>query len=402
MHLTQPLTNKFLHMENQINTKRLFLASSIALIVTAMSFALRARLETVFGPNGYGLTQEEIGWAFAPAFWGFTLAMIIGGPLVDYLGIKRIIWTAFFFHTIGIIGTLIARDFWTLFLGTLAIGIGNGLVEASLNPMIASMFPNDKIKMLNKFHVWFPGGIVIGAIVGYLLMDVLNLSWQVYVAILFIPLGLYGFLFFGQKVPQTERVEMGVSNKNMWKAVTTPLFLIMAFLMLFTAATELGTNQRIESLLKGSGVSALLILAFINGIMAIGRNFAGPIVKKLSTRGLLLFSAIFAFLGLIWLSYAQGYSTFVAAAVFAVGICYFWPTMIGFVSENIPESGALGLSIMGGMGFLSVSIVLPVMGRFLDLSGSGAETLRYMAVLPAFLIIAFGILYVSHRKKSNS
>ncbi len=398
----QLLMNKFLLMENQINSKRLFLASAIALIVTAMSFALRARLETVFGTNGYGLTQEEIGWAFAPAFWGFTLAMIIGGPLVDYLGIKRIIWTAFFFHTIGIIGTIIARDFWTLFLGTLAIGIGNGLVEASLNPMIASMFPNDKIKMLNKFHVWFPGGIVIGAIAGYLLMDMLNLSWQVYVAVLFIPLALYGFLFFGQKVPQTERVEMGVSNKNMWKAVVTPLFLIMAFLMLFTAATELGTNQRIESLLKGSGVSALLILAFINGIMAIGRNFAGPIVKKLSTRGLLLFSAIFAFLGLIWLSYAQGYSTFVAAAVFAVGICYFWPTMIGFVSENIPESGALGLSIMGGMGFLSVSIVLPVMGRFLDLSGSGAETLRYMAVLPAFLIIAFGILYLSYRKKAKT
>ena len=206
--------------------------------------------------------------------------------------------------------------------------------------------------MLNKFHVWFPGGIVIGAIIGYLLMDKLNLSWQIYVAVLFIPLALYGILFFGQKVPQTERVEMGVSNKNMWKAVVTPLFLVMVFLMLFTAATELGTNQRIESLLKGSGVSALLILAFINGIMAVGRNFAGPIVHKLSTRGLLLFSAIFAFLGLIWLSYAQGYTTFVAAAVFAVGICYFWPTMIGFVSENIPESGALGLSLMGGMGFL--------------------------------------------------
>lgn len=389
-------------MKKQINSKRLFIASCIALIVTAISFALRARLETVFGPDGYGLTQEEIGWAFAPAFWGFTLAMIIGGPLVDYLGIKRIIWTAFFFHTIGIIGTIVARDFWALFLGTLAIGIGNGMVEASLNPMITSMFPNDKIKMLNKFHVWFPGGIVIGAIIGYLLMDKLNLSWQIYVAVLFIPLALYGILFFGQKVPQTERVEMGVSNKNMWKAVVTPLFLVMVFLMLFTAATELGTNQRIESLLKGSGVSALLILAFINGIMAVGRNFAGPIVHKLSTRGLLLFSAIFAFLGLIWLSYAQGYTTFVAAAVFAVGICYFWPTMIGFVSENIPESGALGLSLMGGMGFLSASIVLPVMGRFMDLSGSGAETLRYMAVLPAFLIVAFGLLYFLNRKKVNS
>ncbi|MDX2443513.1 MAG: MFS transporter [Bacteroidales bacterium] len=387
-------------MKDKINSNRLFIASCIALIVTAISFALRARLETVFGPDGYGLTQEEIGWAFAPAFWGFTLAMIIGGPLVDYLGIKRIIWTAFFFHTIGIIGTIVARDFWTLFSGTLAIGIGNGMVEASLNPMITSMYPKEKIKMLNRFHVWFPGGIVIGAILGYLLMDKLNLSWQVYVAFLFIPLVLYGILFMGQKVPQTERVEMGISYKNMWKAVVTPLFLIMAFLMLFTAATELGTNQRIESLLKGSGVSGLLVLAFINGIMAIGRSFAGPIVHKLSTRGLLLFSAIFAFIGLMWLSYAQGYMTFVAAAVFAVGICYFWPTMIGFVSENIPESGALGLSLMGGLGFLSASIVLPVMGRFLDLSGSGAETLKYMAILPAFLILAFSLLYFYHRKNT--
>ncbi len=386
-------------MINQINSKRLFFASCIALIVTAISFALRARLETVFGPEGYGLTQEQIGWAFAPAFWGFTLAMFIGGPLVDYLGIKRILWAAFICHLIGITVTILARDFWTLFLGTLAIGIGNGMVEASLNPMIASMFPNKKVKMLNRFHVWFPGGIVIGAVLGYLIMDKLNLYWQIYVAILFIPLVLYGILFFGQKMPVTERVEMGVSNKNMWKAIITPLFLIMGFLMLFTASTELGTNQRIESLLKGSGVSALLVLAFINGIMAIGRSFAGPIVMKLSIRGLLLSSAVFAFLGLIWLSYAQGYSIFIAAAVFAIGICYFWPTMIAFVSENIPESGALGLSLMGGLGFLATAIVLPIMGKFMDLSGSGSETLRYMAILPAFLIIAFGLLYFTQKKK---
>jgi MFS family permease len=389
-------------MTNQINSKRLFYASCIALVVTACSFALRARLETVFGPDGYGLTLQEIGWALGPAFWGFTLAMFIGGPLVDYLGIKRIIWTAFICHALGITGTILASNFWTLFLGTLAIGIGNGMIEASLNPMIASMFPNEKVKMLNRFHVWWPAGIVIGAIIGYLVMDKLNLSWHVYVAMLFVPLVIYGVMFFGQKIPQTERVEMGVSNKDMWKAVITPLFILMAILMLLSAATELGTNQRIESLLKGTGVSALLVLAFISGIMAIGRVFAGPIVKKLSTRGMLFFSAVFSFLGLIWLSYAQGYSTFIAAAVFAVGICYFWPTMLGFVSENIPESGALGLSLMGGLGFLSAAIVLPIMGKFMDISGSGVETLRYMAVLPAILIIAFGLLYITHKKKTKT
>jgi MFS family permease len=389
-------------MSEQINKKRLFAASCIALIVTAISFALRARLETIFGPDGYGLTREQTGWALAPAFWGFTLSMFIGGPLVDYLGIKRIVWSAFFFHAVGLAVTILATNFWTLFLGTLSVGIGNGFVEASLNPMIASMYPKQKIKMLNIFHAWYPGGILIGAVVGYFLMDRLNISWQIFVGILFIPLMIYGFLFLGQKVPVIERIEMGVSNREMWKSVISPLFLVMGFLMLFTAATEVSTSQRLESLLKDAGVSALLVLAFITGIMAVGRLFAGPMVKIFSTRGLLWISAVISFIGLIWLSYSEGVTTFIAAAVFAVGVCYFWPTMIGFVSEYIPESGALGLALMGGLGQLSAAFGLPILGRIMDLSGSGAETLRYMAFLPAFLIIAFGILYFAHKRKNHT
>jgi fucose permease len=233
-------------------------------------------------------------------------------------------------------------------------------------------------------------------------MDRLNISWQIYVATLFIPLLIYGFLFLGQKVPVIERIEMGVTDKQMWKSVISPLFLVMGTLMLFTAATEVSTSQRMESLLKDAGVSALLVLAFITGIMAVGRTFAGPIVKIFSSRGLLWISAVISFIGLIWLSYSHGATTFISAAVFAIGVCYFWPTMIGFVSENIPESGALGLSLMGGLGHLSVAFVLPAMGRILDFSGSGAETLRYMAVLPAFLIVAFGFLYFSHNRKKNT
>ena len=98
--------------------------------------------------------------------------------------------------------------------------------------------------------------------------------------------------------------------------------------------------------------------------MVVGRGFAGVVVHQLSTAGMLLFSAIFSTVGLYWLSMAEGSTTFAAAAVFAVGVCYFWPTMLSFVSEKIPQSGALGLSVMGGLGMFSVSILLPVMGRF--------------------------------------
>ena len=228
-----------------INRNRLFLASCFALITTSMTFAIRARLETVFGPEGVGLTLEQIGWAFTPAFWGFTLAMIIGGPLVDTLGMKKITWLAFIAHAIGIVATLFASSQTSLFMATLFVGIGNGMVEAALNPLVASMYPKEKTKMLNRFHVWFPGGIVIGSVVGYLIMDQMGLSWQVMVGTLFIPLIIYGVLFLGQKFPVTERVEMGISNSQMYSTLGNPLFIFIAFCMLLTAGTELGTNQRI-------------------------------------------------------------------------------------------------------------------------------------------------------------
>ncbi len=378
---------------------RLFIASCIALVVTSMTFAIRARLETVFGPEGVGLSLEQIGYAFTPAFWGFTLAMIIGGPLVDTLGIKRITQFAFFSHLIGVVLTLFATNLTTLFTATLFIGIGNGMVEAALNPMVASLYPEQKTKMLNRFHVWFPGGIVIGAFLGYIIMDVMNLNWQVMVATLFIPLLLYGYLFTGQKFPRTERVEMGVSNSRMWKSIFTPLFLFMGFCMLLTAATELGTNQRIESLLSSSGVVPLLVLAFINGIMAIGRAFAGPIAHRLKPSGMLLFSAIFSFLGLWAFTQFSGSMTFVAAGIFAIGITFFWPTMISFIAENIPESGALGLAVIGGLGMLSVSIVLPIMGYILD-GATGIDALKLISILPGVLILLFaGLYYHMHKRK---
>jgi len=384
----------------QVNKKRLFLASCLALITTAMTFAIRARLETVFGPDGVGLSLEQLGYAFAPAFFGFTIAMIIGGPLVDLLGIKKITWLAFITHAVGIVLTLMADSMTSLFVATLFIGIGNGFVEAALNPMIASMFPNEKTKMLNRFHVWFPGGIVIGSLLGWLIMDVLGLSWQAMVATLFIPLVIYGLLFFGQKIPVTERVQLGISNKKMFSSVLNPLFLFMVLCMFLTAASELGTTQRIESLLKESVAAPLLVLAFINGIMALGRLFAGQVVHKLKPSGMLLYSAIFTFVGLWLLTITSGGMTFVAAAVFAIGVTFFWPTMLGFVAEYLPETGALGLSIMGGAGMFSVSIVLPIMGNLMD-NASASEALRTMSILPAILIVAFLGLNVYMNKRNK-
>ena len=383
-------------MTTIINSSKLFYASKIALIATAMTFAVRANLISDIG-NEFSISNKDMGIVFGTAFWGFTLSIIIGGSLCAYFGLKNLLKLAFAAHISGILLTIFYTGFWSLFGSTLLIGIANGFVEAACNPLVANLFPNDKTKRLNQFHVWFPGGIVIGGLVAYV-MTKYGLNWQIQTATILIPTLIYGFLFLKDPLPQLATTDQHQSsNIKMLKSCISPLFFIMVISMLLTAATELGTNQWITELLSNTGVSAILLLVFINGLMAIGRSFAGSFEKLLSPPGMLLFSAFFTTLGLILLSSVTGYLLFGAATVFAIGICFFWPTMLGFVSEYLPETGAIGLSIMGGDGMLSVATVLPFIGDIYDVHG-GVMTLRYVAILPAFLVIVFGLLYTFKSK----
>src|SRR6187455_1011454 len=245
-----------------VNKNQLFLASRIALIVTAITFAYRAALEGTWGTE-FNLTKEQIGWIFSPAFWGFTLAMIFGGPLCDILGMKRLVGLAFIGHVSGIIIYLVAKDATMLFIGTVCIGIGNGMVEAACNPLVVSLYPENKTTMLNRFHVWFPGGNVIGGLLDYIVLTQLNLDWRLLIIPLFIAVVIYGFMFLKLKFPETERVTSGVSTGDMFKACLNPLFLIMIVCMFLTAATELGTTTWILALLQGTNVSGILVLVFI-------------------------------------------------------------------------------------------------------------------------------------------
>ncbi len=399
-------------MQANINRNRLFIASCIALIVTSMTFAIRAGLLGTLGAQ-FGLTDTQLGWVNSMAFLGFPIAMLIGGPLCDIIGMGRLLVFAFIAHIAGLLLTIYAQGFWTLFISTFLIGFANGMVEAACNPLVTSMYTTEKTKMLNRFHMWFPGGLVIGGLVSYF-MSKAGIDWKWQVATMLIPAVIYGLMFLGQQFPKTERVVSGISSSEMWKACASPLYLLMIFCMFLTATTELGTNQWIAKIMENTTDNAVLLIVFISGIMAVGRYFAGPVEKTLSPTLMLLFSSVLAAVGLFWLSRAQGNTAFVAAGVFAIGVCYFWPTMLGFTSEYIPKSGALGLSLMGGAGMFATSIFNPVLGYFLDknrtaalaegLSASQAElkagqsSLSYVVIFPIILIVVFTLLYMNRAK----
>jgi MFS family permease len=349
---------------NDIPRKQLFTASCLALLVTSLSFGIRAGILGKLGTD-FNLNASELGTIAATAFWGFPLAVVIGGFIVDVIGMKRLLEMAFIFHLAGIILTITATGYWSLFLSTLMIGIANGTVEAACNPLVASLFPNNKTTKLNHFHLWFPGGIFIGTLIVFGL-NKLGVSWQLEVATMLIPTLIYGYLFFKLKFPVTERVAAGVSNKQMYLSILSGLFLFMIICMFGTAITELFTAQWIDVLLKNVTNNAILILTLDTGVMVVGRAFAGPIVKRISPQGVLLMSAILASLGLYLLGHSTGNMIFVGALVFGMGVCYFWPTMLGFVSENLPRTGAVGMNLMGGAGMFAVSLYMIFMGKHYD------------------------------------
>jgi MFS family permease len=393
-------------MESTINKNRLFLASCIALTTTSMTFAIRAGMIEPLGKE-FNLDNTQLAWITGMAFFGFPVATTLGGFFVDKVGMRLWMWMTFAAHALGLLLTILATDFWTLFISTFLIGFANGSVEAVCNPLVASMYTTNKTAMLNKFHVWFPGGIVIGALLATALNG-MGMGWQVQVATIFIPTIIYAYLFWGQKFPETERVESGVSYGAMVMACMSPLFIFMLVCMFLTATTELTTTQWIDKLLGQAGANPLLILALVNGLMALGRYFGEGLIHKLSPQGVLLMSAIFAVLGLYLLRTTEGSMLYAAAVIFAVGVCFFWPTMLGFVSENIPKSGAMGLSLMGGMGMLGnwgyqTFFIGPKLDS-LKASGmsdqlAGQSVLASINLLPIVLVVAFVILYFVIMKK---
>jgi MFS family permease len=385
------------------------------------------------------LSDAQLGWINFMGIFGFPIATVVMGPLYNTLGPKKIGMVAFVCHLLGIIFSIYSGSFITLFLSTFLISFGNGTVEAAFNPMIAQMYEgSETTKMLNRFHVWFPGGIVVGALLAFL-FDKLGLGWQPKIALMLIPTLIYGYLFWGQTFPEASKNISTSTSENIKSIFSSPLYWFMLFCMALTATTELGTQSWVERILGKAGAQPLLVLALVTGIMAVGRYWGGAVVHRLNITGVLLGSAIMATLALVLMSQAQGGMVYVSAILFAIGCCYFWPNMISFIAVYLPKTGALGMSVIGGVGMLATAIFQPIIGRWIqsakvseanaagnaidaNLSGAdltsalaaipkdkldaielaaGQATLDNMAVFPAIAVVCFAALYFMMRNKNT-
>lgn len=360
-----------------IHRRRLFLGICLALIPTGASFALVSNI-LVQLKQQFILTNYQVGLIGGAALWGMAISLLVMGPLLEGFGLKNGARLAFLGHVVGITLMISAASrvgdpsaFWLLMAGAATLAAGNGMIEVTGNPMVAALYPDQKTKHLNWFHAFFPIGIVLGGLTGFALATWGGTlaNWPYQLAVIYLPILGYGAILLPQKFPKTEHAQHGIPVGEMFRyTLTNPLFLLMLLMMALTTSLELGPMRWVPAVLESAGLHGILVLVWISGWMVVLRSLAGHFVERLAPTGMLLTAAVLTGSGLFLLSFASGtLSALAAATIFAWGVAFFFPTMVGVVSEKMPRTGSLGIVLTAGIGLgMAGAVGVPLMGKLAD------------------------------------
>ena len=408
---------------------KVFWASFLALLACAVGFTFRVMTMGNWGAE-FGLDGQQVGNIFGASLWPIAITMILFSLLLDKIGYKSSIYFAFVLQAVSVVLCATAENADALWWGSFCAGLGHGIVEAVINPVCSSIYTNDKSTKLNILHAAWPAGMVIGAFCilpigvagsapGVAMVEgTRGISWRMHAWWMLAPVLIYGIMFIKSKFPVDERVRAKVPYIAMLKEVGfmgsflastllfyeiyriythsepanllwmslgfgvvvgsifggiskgfgKPLFFILCLLMIPLATTELGTDAWIKELMTPQlGEYAGWAIALSAFIMMFLRFFAGTLLHRFSPPTVLTISSFFSMLGLLMLSKVAGGLVFVAFVLYAIGQTFYWPTVLGFVSERFPKGGALTLNVVSAIGLLSVGIIgTPIMGAFYD------------------------------------
>ena len=393
------------------NASRLLWAGFMAILAAGVGFAIRGGIFDNWGAE-FGFTATQLGVIGGAGFTGFCFGIIIGGVICDKIGYGPLVIVAFLCHILSAVVTFMATTpenaYTFLMIGMFIFAFANGTLEAVANPLVATLFPKNRTHYLNILHASWPAGMILGVVAGWFLDDRLKLSWKLQLSLYLIPTVIYGLMFLGQHMPKSEASAKGTSLGEMFKDVGILGALVVCYLLSLFFAGNLGLPQTaayaisgalllaVGVITKGSLGSVLLFVLFIThsmvGAVELGtdgwiQNITGNLFTSEQGKALFLWTSAIMFglrfcahfvetklgftpisllvtcaiLAVIGLQLASTMQTFtmalVALGIYAVGKTFFWPTMLAVVGDRFPRSGAVAMSIMGGIGMLSAGLL---------------------------------------------
>ena len=424
------------------NHRSIFWISVMALFTAAIANAIRggaseAMKAELFDPIAPANSAELIGATLGNAFLGFAISLLIISPLLDRIGAKRVILFAAICFIAGPVLIVAAPTmqglsaiYAVLTAGMVLTGFGWGATEASINPLITTIYPDDKTGKLNTLHAWWPAGIVVGGLVGVLFLQELGLGWRPLILLLMLPGLVFGTWALRHNFPKTESTVQGIPFAEMIaEPFKRPGFFIFPAIMFLTASAELAPGAWVQvALTETVGMQGILLLVYVSAIMFAMRHFAGPLAHRFSDMGLLCMCTIPAGIGLYLLSIANSPITgLMAATLWALGVCFMWPTMLAAVARRYPRSGSWGIGIVGFAGAMAIWFVLPKIGAIYDtakLEKAGGEaafkalqfgtpefhavlahaaevSFKTISVIPVVLFFVFGAVWLFERSRKG-
>ena len=362
-----------------LNRGRLFIVALLALFTGGAAVSMRAatavHMRTEYlDPLDKLNAGEMLGTALGAAFAGFAITLLLASAVLAKIGFRNALIAAAAlmiagFAIVSAAGSLGVSPYTGLLVGMVVQGLGWGLIETVINPLTSAVYAQDRVSRLSILHAWYPAGVVAGALMG-LAVDGAGVAWRWELLVLAIlSLAFAGLAAVQTFPPVSASTDAPVTPGEMIKAtLQNPTIFLWVGLMMFTASTEFAPGQWVDvALSQIVGMRGIWLLVYVSGLMFVMRHFAGPLVKRLSNVGLLIFSAVFATGGLYALSFAHDpVSALLAATAWGFGVCYFWPTMLATVAERYPRSGTLVFGLMGSAGAACTYVVLPYLGAISD------------------------------------
>ena len=375
------------------NAKRLLFAGFMAILAAGVGYSVRGGILKLWA-NEFGFTMTELGNISGGGLTGFGIVIIFGALLADKLGYGKLMVTAFVLHFISAVVTLAApwvfhtwgkaAAYDCLFWGMFIFAIGNGLCEAVVNPLTATLFPKKKTHYLNILHAGWPAGLVLGSVASAFMSEKVDdagavisaaVDWKIQISLFIVPVVIYGAMLIGQRFPKSEASQAGVSFGEMLGTIFAPLMILLLLTHALVGYVELGTDSwigKITGTIMGDPMKGLLLFSYTSMLMFVLRFFAGPIVHRISPLGLLFAGACLGATGLTLLGSATTVMMcIIAATVYALGKTFLWPTMLAVVSERFPKGGAVAIGMLGAAGMLSAGLIgTPAIGFKQDLHAS--------------------------------